>query len=116
MCFLKSFIHSCLIIYQIIFCCSSEFAFLRSASHFQALQHCLRAIEEDNPLLPTTIDYTLVRFSSIGLPQYDNHVLELIIHITGRIFFTHLKGCKYDVVLLKSVKNVKDNRHSIITI
>ena len=39
---------------------SIEFAFLRSSSHFQAFLQCLRAIEEDNPLLPTTIDYTLV--------------------------------------------------------
>lgn len=43
------------------------FAFLRSPQHFQALQQCLRAIEEDNPLLPTTIDYTLVRVDMLLL-------------------------------------------------
>ncbi|XP_028402060.1 run domain Beclin-1-interacting and cysteine-rich domain-containing protein-like isoform X2 [Dendronephthya gigantea] len=53
-----------------------KFAFLRSISHFQALQHCLRAIEEDNPLLPTTIDYTLLnkeRYLEVFRKKFCDH-------------------------------------------
>lgn len=59
--------------------CILEFAFVRSHVHFKALKQCLKAIEEDDPMLATTIDQILVRIE---------HVMLFILHMTN-LFMQH---------------------------